>query len=195
MLSTRGVGARVVGMPLSAAKSTENQRFSGVAKYYGYRYYHPQTGRWINKDPIEEEGGLNLYGFVGNNGVSAFDYLGNYIVFASKAAAIEWIVGFLLQYVASIAGDQMEQCPAKHKGDVQACQACTNRWGTGGIVALGAGGVVSYLGCSAIFGGPLGAVLCAGAVGVGTVTAMSEFREDWDETLSKCSENNNLPCY
>ena len=76
-LSTRGVVARVVGMPLSAAKSTENQRFSGVAKYYGYRYYHPQTGRWINRDPIEEEGGLNLYGFVGNNGVGDLDYLGH----------------------------------------------------------------------------------------------------------------------
>jgi RHS repeat-associated protein len=75
-LSTRGVGARVVGMPLSAAKSTENQRFSGVAKYYGYRYYHPQTGRWINRDPIEEEGGLNLYGFVGNDGVERRDVLG-----------------------------------------------------------------------------------------------------------------------
>ena len=75
-LSTRGVGARVVGMPLWAAKSTENQRFSGVAKYYGYRYYHPQTGRWINRDPIEEEGGLNLYGFVGNNGVNNLDRMG-----------------------------------------------------------------------------------------------------------------------
>jgi RHS repeat-associated protein len=78
MLSTRGVGARVVGMPLSAAKSTENQRFSGVAKYYGYRYYHPQTGRWINRDPIEEEGGLNLYGFVGNDGVGKWDVLGEF---------------------------------------------------------------------------------------------------------------------
>jgi len=73
-LFTRGVGARVVGMPLSAAKSTENQRFSGVAKYY--RYYHPQSGRWINRDPIEEEGGLNLYGFVGNDGVNRWDLLG-----------------------------------------------------------------------------------------------------------------------
>ena len=43
---------------------------------YGYRYYHPQTGRWINRDPIEEEGGLNLYGFVGNDGVKFYDYLG-----------------------------------------------------------------------------------------------------------------------
>ncbi|TAE89542.1 MAG: hypothetical protein EAZ81_12830, partial [Verrucomicrobia bacterium] len=44
--------------------------------YYGYRYYHPQTGRWINRDPIEEEGGLNLYGFVGNDGVNRLDLMG-----------------------------------------------------------------------------------------------------------------------
>jgi RHS repeat-associated protein len=63
-------------MPLSAAKSTENQRFSGVAKYYGYRYYHPQTGRWPSRDPIEEDGGLNLYGFVRNNAANTIDLLG-----------------------------------------------------------------------------------------------------------------------
>jgi len=28
-----------------------------------YRFYNPITERWINRDPIEEEGGLNLYGF------------------------------------------------------------------------------------------------------------------------------------
>ena len=44
--------------------------------YYGYRYYDPQTGRWPSRDPIEEEGGVNLYGFVGNDGVSKLDLLG-----------------------------------------------------------------------------------------------------------------------
>jgi RHS repeat-associated protein len=44
--------------------------------YYGYRYYDPQTGRWPSRDPIEEEGGLNLYGLVGNDGVNGVDYLG-----------------------------------------------------------------------------------------------------------------------
>jgi RHS repeat-associated protein len=75
-------------MPLSAAKSTENQRFSGVAKYYGYRYYHPQTGRWINRDPIEEEGGANLFGFVGNDGVGMIDYLGKNAVCVPAGSAL-----------------------------------------------------------------------------------------------------------
>lgn len=44
--------------------------------YYGQRYYDPHNGRFINKDPIEEAGGLNLYGFCGNDGVNRWDYLG-----------------------------------------------------------------------------------------------------------------------
>ncbi len=44
--------------------------------YYGYRYYDPATGRWPSRDPIGERGGLNLYGFVGNDGVNEWDLLG-----------------------------------------------------------------------------------------------------------------------
>ena len=44
--------------------------------YYGHRYYEPELGRFINRDPIEEDGGLNLYGFVGNDPVNFYDYLG-----------------------------------------------------------------------------------------------------------------------
>jgi len=48
---------------------------SGVS-VYGFRYMDPVTGRWPSRDPIGERGGLNLYGFVGNNGVNAWDVLG-----------------------------------------------------------------------------------------------------------------------
>lgn len=44
--------------------------------YYGYRYYDPKNGRFINQDPIGEAGGLNLYGFIGNGAVNGSDYLG-----------------------------------------------------------------------------------------------------------------------
>ena len=48
--------------------------------YYGHRFYSPSLGRFINKDPIEEQGGLNLYAFCGNNGVNRWDYLGNIFI-------------------------------------------------------------------------------------------------------------------
>jgi RHS repeat-associated protein len=44
--------------------------------YYGYRYYDLVSGRWPSRDPIEEKGGLNLYGFVENNGANRWDKLG-----------------------------------------------------------------------------------------------------------------------
>ena len=44
--------------------------------YYGYRYYQPSTGRWLSRDPIEEDGGLNLYGFLANDGINQVDGVG-----------------------------------------------------------------------------------------------------------------------
>jgi RHS repeat-associated protein len=44
--------------------------------YYNYRYYSPKLGRWLSRDPIEEYGGYNLYGMVGNDPVNWWDYLG-----------------------------------------------------------------------------------------------------------------------
>ena len=34
--------------------------------YYGYRYYSPRLGRWLNRDPDGEHGGRNLYAFTIN---------------------------------------------------------------------------------------------------------------------------------
>jgi RHS repeat-associated protein len=56
--------------------STKPIAFESGLYYYGYRYYDPVTGRWPSRDPIGEMGGINLYGFVGNNGVNRIDDLG-----------------------------------------------------------------------------------------------------------------------
>ena len=53
--------------------------------YYGYRWYDSATGRWASRDPIEESGGVNLYGFVGNAPISLVDHLG--LIFRSSDAA------------------------------------------------------------------------------------------------------------
>jgi RHS repeat-associated protein len=70
---------RVTG-PLAKANpirfSTKYTDAESGLLYYGYRYYNPSTGRWPNRDPIEEFGGRALYVFVGNNPISFLDALG-----------------------------------------------------------------------------------------------------------------------
>ena len=66
--------------------------------YYGYRYYNPGTGRWLSRDPIAEDGGFNLYGFVQNNPIDHIDVLGlssradipNRLIYSENAGWIDW---------------------------------------------------------------------------------------------------------
>jgi RHS repeat-associated protein len=71
-----------------AERKDDPLQTAGVT-YYGYRYYDPVTGRWPSRDPIEERGGLNLYGFVGNNVVNKFDLLGLFDIFVSTFINID----------------------------------------------------------------------------------------------------------
>lgn len=43
---------------------------------YGYRFYLPELGRWLSRDPIGESGGLNLYQFAINDPNNYLDWLG-----------------------------------------------------------------------------------------------------------------------
>ena len=44
--------------------------------YCDYRFYFPPLMRWFSRDPIEEDGGVNLYCFCLNNTLSRVDALG-----------------------------------------------------------------------------------------------------------------------
>ncbi len=39
-------------------------------------FYNPSTGRWLNRDPIEERGGINSFEFVNNSPIGKIDSLG-----------------------------------------------------------------------------------------------------------------------
>ena len=41
--------------------------------YYGLRYYQPESGRWLSRDPMGERGADNLYGYVDNDAVNLVD--------------------------------------------------------------------------------------------------------------------------
>ena len=54
-------------------KSPTSTKLASGARYYGFRYYGPSLGRWLNRDPGLESGGINLYGFVFNNPIVYVD--------------------------------------------------------------------------------------------------------------------------
>jgi RHS repeat-associated protein len=47
--------------------STKRSDFASGLVYFGYRFYVPYMERWLNRDPIGIDGGLNIYGYVENN--------------------------------------------------------------------------------------------------------------------------------
>ncbi|MGH7955528.1 MAG: RHS repeat-associated core domain-containing protein, partial [Opitutaceae bacterium] len=74
-----------------STKFTDDE--SGLT-YYGARYFSPSLGRFLNRDPIEEAGGLNLYGFAGNDGANNYDYLG----YSWFSKAFKSIGNFIKEY-------------------------------------------------------------------------------------------------
>ena len=58
-------GTGSLGQPVQWSGEMHDEELALV--YYNYRYYNPKDGRWINRDPIAEQGGWNLYAFVGNS--------------------------------------------------------------------------------------------------------------------------------
>ena len=75
--------------------------------YCGYRFYSPQLGRWINRDPIEERGGLDLYAFVGNSPLDRVDPFGQWGREVHLNKTREWAsserTGFINDYAGIIA--------------------------------------------------------------------------------------------
>ncbi len=70
----RETGVVAVQNPFGfSTKYTEKE--SGFL-YYGYRYFSPSTGRWLSRDPIEENGGIAIYAFVNNDSIGSLDELG-----------------------------------------------------------------------------------------------------------------------
>jgi RHS repeat-associated protein len=67
---------------LSASTGSLTNRFQYTSRefdsetgiyFYRARYYDPTAGRFLGEDPIEFNGGINLYGYVGNNPAGVVD--------------------------------------------------------------------------------------------------------------------------
>ena len=71
--------------------------------YYNFRHYHPVDGLWLNRDPIEEEGGENLYAFCANSPVWCYDVNGCWALIDNAIAAIGGaLVGVACQAISDV---------------------------------------------------------------------------------------------
>jgi RHS repeat-associated protein len=74
---------------VTAGTATTNDPYAGFGAKHGYytdtetslvlctfRYYDPALGRWLTRDPIVYEGGLNLYAYCTGNPIGLMDPLG-----------------------------------------------------------------------------------------------------------------------
>ena len=84
--------------------------------YYNYRYYSPELGRWLSRDPIEEDGGYNLYGMVRNDPIGRWDYLGFGEFIIIKRPRKEIIVQIKKHYFPNIAKKIIKQLHSVDKG-------------------------------------------------------------------------------
>ena len=72
LIASSGPMSNVFSLPYSTKYFDPETGFY----YYGYRFYSPELKRWITRDPIGEEGGVNLYAMCVNSPIDAFDILG-----------------------------------------------------------------------------------------------------------------------
>ena len=105
--------------------------------YYGYRFYSPGLGRWLNRDPIWERGAmlargtsdyqreaeLNLYDFVNNAPLDKIDILG-----------LVWYGSYCGPGGGGVAIDPLDRACQDHDNCYVACGAA----GVGGVIAGGA---------------------------------------------------------
>ncbi len=128
-----------------------------------YRAYDAQLGRFISRDPIEESGGLNLYGYCGNDPTNQVDPLGLLFGIRANDAHDYWAdvggsglstggIGGYAQVGASVAmmvaidffGSRSIENNAERAGDASG-RGCTGealKYGglAAGQIALAAGG-------------------------------------------------------
>ena len=85
-----------------------------------YRAYDADIGRWLNRDPIGEEGGINLYGYVYDNPVNNRDPDGRFIVTAILVGAAILSLGeaLIAGYNAEISAREAELLKGENERNI-----------------------------------------------------------------------------
>ena len=68
---------------------------------FGFRFYSTSLGKWMNRDPKAEGGGMNLYAYAANNPVSYSDAYGLSVTTAMHGFAAGFGVSVIMAYVVA----------------------------------------------------------------------------------------------
>jgi len=148
---------------------------------FGFRYYIPALGRWPSRDPIQEEGGANLFAFSENDGVGSVDFLGlkgggfiNSLIASMAARLTARVYG----YFAAANCKQYECCKDRN--------LCCNAQKVGAYLVGAAVVGWAYAKCAASlsFLGAWGALACMVINGYGAVLIQREVESAF--VLCKC---------
>jgi RHS repeat-associated protein len=95
-------------------KGAEGMKKEIPSSNYGYRFYVPLLGRWINRDPIGEVADSTLYGFLANNPINSNDRYGLFDPRLMAAFGIIAIIeGILHQLIYRRSVEIFPHCPDK----------------------------------------------------------------------------------
>jgi RHS repeat-associated protein len=160
----------VIGVSGGAMTNQNVYRFSSKEQmpnsglyYYGYRFYDPNLQRWLNRDPIGELGGINLYALCQNSPIDYADTNGRYRFGWSLFA------GFTTRLAVNFAQEwNKARCP--QTGNCRACcnltaaalgTSCAAMGVAGGLVTGGLIGTIPVIG---IVAGPIAGIISGGAI-------------------------------
>jgi RHS repeat-associated protein len=160
--------------------------------YYLYRFYDPNTQRWLNRDPIGEwePGGINLYNYVANAPIANVDKDGLRIFGGLPPGGISGpfrppgpsgpsIAGAGISFASALLGafaDCSGKCPRS------SCESCCKTV-YAASTALNAGGAV--VGCLGS-----GGLLCI-LNGAAAVASQISLNHSLDECMTKCQSKRN----
>ncbi len=74
--------------------STKRSDFESGLIYFGYRFYSPYQRRWLNRDWLHEQGGINLYSYLNGDPL-------NYVVPTGLFKVCRRPISFLGDYMSS----------------------------------------------------------------------------------------------
>jgi RHS repeat-associated protein len=84
--------------------------------YNYFRYYNPQTGRYMTPDPIGLEGGINLFAYAANNPVNKSDPEGkNPVIWGAIATAIGFTAWAINWWYQATHPPKPDECELKNK--------------------------------------------------------------------------------